>query len=311
MDMQGTPIGSTNQGMKARTEPGSFLLLSLLPHLQLARSLPAVPLVPLLLLILLTTSKQNTTDPRAQDPNSESSGPVAADSLAAESFQSGGAYASNPNATPSGVEGSKSTLANTDTSAATTLDPTPDAAEREAKSAWSETADLRGSAGGLKYAEGVGGQPDFPGALNASGYSGAPSGTGSGSGAGSGVASYAGSSARTGASGGSSGYGRSGSGGESGGGSEDITSGTQSSGTSGGINPGEGKPKGKNLTEGGFEGEAANAGYVEIGSDEDPGRLAVQGFQNQNAAARGGAGPTQRELQTESGYDELRSEEQA
>ena len=295
MDMQGTPIGSTNQGMKVQHSCSIYPLRLCSRLFRVYVHLP------------LADHMQNTTDPAAQNPSSESSGPLASDSLAAESVRSGGSYASNPNSTPSGTPGSKSTLNTTDTSAATTLEPTPDAAEREARNAWGEAADLRGPSG-LKYAEGVGGQPDFPGSTNPSGYSGGVSGGGSGAGATGGSGSGSGSSY----SGGTSGSDNTGSGADygstTGGVPRDITTGTQSVGGSGGLAPGEGKPKGKNLTEGGFEGEAANNDF-EIGSDKDPGRAAVQSFQNQNQAIGGGAGPRQEELNTQGGYDALGDEQ--
>ena len=45
-----------------------------------------------------------------------------------------------------------------------------------------------------------------------------------------------------------------------------------------------GKPKGKNITEGGFDDSSANASLPEPGSEDDPGRASLQGFQNQQAA---------------------------
>ena len=149
------------------------------------------------------------------------------------------------------------------------MGPTPDAATREAQSAWGDAADLKGA--------------------------------GSGSGSGSG-----------------------GSGGYSGSGSDDIggSSGNSGSGArAGNIDAGSapsysdvastqgGKPKGSNLQEGGLEGEANND--YEIGSDMDPGRVAVQSFQKSNAAAAGGTGPTQREITGETTYDALESDTQA
>lgn len=238
--------------------------------------------------------------------------------MAAESVRSGGAFAQNPNSTPSGVEGSKSTLNTTDTSAATKLDPAPDAAEREAKSAWSEAADARGI-GGLKYAEGVGGQGKAPGATNASGYSGATSG-GSSSGP-SGSTGEASSGNTGGAFSGSTDGGSSGGTGGSGGLEETAnTAATMTGGSSStpqedlttmnSLIGGAQKPKGKNLTEGGFEGEAQNNEF-DIGSDKDPGRQAVRGFQNQNASVAGGAGPAQSKLNNETPYDALGSDQQA
>ena len=258
--------------------------------------------------------RQHTSDPAAQqNPVQENTGGLASDSLAAESVREGGAFASNPNATPSGVPGSKSTLATTDTSAATQLDSAPDATAREEREAWGENADLKGP-GGLKYAEAVGGQPDFGGAMGEGGYAGAPSGSsmgagsGAGSGSGGGTRSNFESSARP-AGGDSSGGGSYG-GGSTGGSSvpDDAAPGYITSVMQGG----DGKAKGKDLTEGGFEGEPSNVGQPpEIGSKDDPGRAALQGFQNQNARAAGDIGAKQTQLEGQSGYDPLKSDEAA
>ncbi|KAJ5247461.1 hypothetical protein N7468_002444 [Penicillium chermesinum] len=109
-------------------------------------------------------STKVTTDPEAyQQPIDEPSGPVANDSLAAESVRQGGAFSQNRGAEPLGVSGSKSTLNNTDTSAATTL-PSAPGGVRE---------DLGRQE---KYPDALGGQGDFPGAhLPESGYTGGPS----------------------------------------------------------------------------------------------------------------------------------------
>ena len=166
--------------------------------------------------------------------------------------------------------------------------------------------------GGVKYAEAVGGQPDFPGSTNPSGYSGGPTGakydTGSSSGG-----SGTGQTAFTGTSSGGESSGTS-QGASSGYGSGDrsshvdaapsyVTSATSSS---------SGKPKGANLTEGGFEGEARNNDF-EIGSDKDPGRAALQSFENSNASnsGGGGTGPTQKEITGDNPYDTLQSEERS
>ena len=253
---------------------------------------------------------QVTSDPASNQKTTESSGPIASDSLAAESVNAGGAFSDNANSTPSSVPGSKSTFANTDTSAATTLDPTPDAAGREEKSAWSETADLRGSAGGVKYAEGLGGQPEFSGSTGPSGYAGGPSGsastTGSSGPSSSGATNTGYSSGAPSSSAGNAGY--------SSGSAGADTSREVGAGSSYGLSAGEGKPKGQNLQEGGFEGEAANVSDqpAEIGSENDPGRAAVQAFQTKDSAAYSGAGPREgvQEKGT-GGYEALGSEEQA
>ncbi|KAM3079336.1 hypothetical protein ACMFMG_005770 [Clarireedia jacksonii] len=78
---------------------------------------------------------------KVKDPHSvikEGAGPVAADSLAAESTKSGGAFSENRGSEPLKVSGSNSTLANTDTSAADRLDPAPDAETRKAQNDWTE-----------------------------------------------------------------------------------------------------------------------------------------------------------------------------
>ena len=156
---------------------------------------------------------------------------------------------------------------------------------REEQDAWRETADLRGSAGGVKYAEGLGGQPDFPGAHVPSGYRGGPSGA---SGGNAGNASYSSSGAEPGR--------------EVAAGSADGAAGEKS------------KPKGRNLQEGGFEGEGANVSGkpAEIGSDMDPGRAALQSFENRNSAAQGGgAAGREGEVGGTGGYDALGSDQQA
>lgn len=68
------------------------------------------------------------------------------------------------------------------------------------------------------------------------------------------------------------------------------------------------KPHGKNITEGGFEGEAKNNDF-EIGSDQDPGRAALQKMQASNASAAGGAGPQQADISDDSQYGALNNEE--
>ncbi|KAI9830854.1 MAG: hypothetical protein M1826_004283 [Phylliscum demangeonii] len=65
-----------------------------------------------------------------QSPIREGAGPVAADSLAAESVREGGGFAQNRDAEPLKVKGANSTLATTDTSAALELAPSVDGASR-------------------------------------------------------------------------------------------------------------------------------------------------------------------------------------
>jgi hypothetical protein len=146
MDMQGTPIGSTHKGMKA-----SIKLLWISPSLKL-------------------TPLQNTTDPRAKHEIQEAPGPVASDSLAAESFRAGGGFSENRDSEPLGVKGANSTFANEDTSGATTLPASKDAPSRN------DEKHSTSGPGGAKYAEAPsGGQPSFPGAVSDEGSSGGSS----------------------------------------------------------------------------------------------------------------------------------------
>lgn len=74
--------------------------------------------------------EQNTTDPSAKNPTTEGAGPVAADSLAAESTRSGGSFGENRDSEPQAVKGSNSTFANEVTSSARTLPAAQNATER-------------------------------------------------------------------------------------------------------------------------------------------------------------------------------------
>ena len=228
----------------------------------------------------------------------EGAGAVAKDSLAAESARAGGAFASNRDSEPLSVEGNKSTLNNTDTSAAETLAPAENKIQRD--DVWNETGRDE------KYPEGAGGQGNFPGSHAGGSYAGGPTG-----------AKQEMQSSSAGASGGSF------LDGGAGGGNPDqiSTSGqtnTSSNTTSGqnyaSSNTGVGgsssssernapgyvsdvtqpfnsaKPKGKNLTEGSFEGEADQS--AEIGSENDPGRAAELDAQTKTSAVPG-SGPRQ------------------
>jgi len=196
---------------------------------------------------------KNTTDPRASDPIRENPGAIASDSLAADSSRAGGAFSENTNSTPGGVSGASSTLANTDTSAATTLEPAKDANERENNAEASNKTQSK-SSGGV-----------------ATGSSG---------------------------SGGGSGGGESGS----------SNAGAAPSYVSNVAQERSGGPKGANLTEGGFEGEAKNNDF-EIGSENDPGRASLGNFQARNADVAGGGGPRQGEITGDGQFDALRDEE--
>lgn len=102
-----------------------------------------------------------TNDPRSDVPISEPSGPVLKDSLAAESVSGGGAFNENRGAAPLGATSQNTTTNTTDTSAATKLPSAADARDR---------AEPHGQ---QKYPEALGGQADYPGA-HGSGYVGGP-----------------------------------------------------------------------------------------------------------------------------------------
>jgi len=167
---------------------------------------------------------KNTSDPsRHKDPVMEKPGPIAADSLAAESVRSGGLFSQNPDCQPLGVMGSHSTFANTDISAAKELPPAPNAEARLMEEDWSRDF-VRRSSATQAYPAGAG-------------ASGSPSRV---------APTY----------------------------TEPVV-----------HNVGSTKPKGKNLTEGGFESDPArNASFTsEIGSDQDPGRESEIKFESEMA----------------------------
>ncbi|KAL3427137.1 hypothetical protein PVAG01_00646 [Phlyctema vagabunda] len=179
-----------------------------------------------------------TTDPeRFTNPSTESAGPVASDSLAAESDRAGGEFSENRNSEPLGVSGSNSTFANTNTSGAHKLSAATDA---ESRSDGNDSA---------TYPSGLGGQSKGTTVTDTTRGS-------------------------------------------------DPNLGGEGRGNLGGSHVDEapsyvnsqyidaGKPKGKNLTEGGFsDDDGKNASFNgDIGGKNDPGRLAEQGFDRSNAA---------------------------
>ncbi|KAL2038222.1 hypothetical protein N7G274_009170 [Stereocaulon virgatum] len=274
MDMQGTPLGSSSTGMK------------------------------------------NTSDPeRYTNPTTEGAGAVASDSLAAESARSGGKFGENRDSQPLQQSSSSSSFNNTDPSsiATTTLGPAPEAAEREAKAAWSETAEEAKGVAGQKYPEGAGGQPKFPGKHNMDGYVGGPTS----------AKVQTGDSGSTGQSGNSSSTGSSG-------GSQQMSGSDAKSAPTGNTYRGDGdsnvdaapgyiasvvsnpgqtaKPKGKNITEGGFdEGDDKNVSFnSEIGGENDPGRAAEAGMQRMTQSSSGSTAPRQKMGESDnSQYDAL------
>lgn len=309
MDLQGTPIGSTSQGTKVRENylnfPSDFDCKNPLGSAELPFMIPTNKL-----------SHQNTSDPEAySNPKEEGAGVVLSDSLAAESARDGSEFAQNRNVDIS--TGSSNPL-NTDLSGATTLAPAPDAAEREAKAAWQETSGELKGPGGQKYAEALGGQGEFPGGHNADGY-------------------YGGStkakqefSSRDGDQGPQR---ESTDGGAvKGGVSETTNIQPQNSANEQTTDPQPrndvdpapsyvvsatsqlgraGNPKGRNITEGGFDDTDAskNASFTaDIGSENDPGREAEGQFQRRTNAVAGDIGPRQGGISGDGQYDVLEGE---
>ncbi|KAL8919298.1 MAG: hypothetical protein Q9208_006863 [Pyrenodesmia sp. 3 TL-2023] len=275
-----------------------------------------------------STGKKVTTDPAStQNPIRESAGPIASDSLAAESTRANGAFASNRNAAPQSVSGSASTFNNTDTSGAVTLDPASDAAEREAKAAWQDVPnEARGTAlGSKRYPEGAG-DVNFAGGHNKDGYAGGSREAQQEIGAGSG--GYVASGIRGGAAPGGTGdvsnsagieaQAKADTGAAPGTGDVDDSAGTEAEAKPDtGAAPGyvssvvsepakTGKPHGKNITEG-IEGEEGkNVSFdAEIGSKDDPGRAATEQFQTKTQTSAGGKGARQDKVTGDGQYDAL------
>ncbi|CAL5871681.1 uncharacterized protein PFLUO_LOCUS5934 [Penicillium psychrofluorescens] len=229
-------------------------------------------------------SSKVTTDPAAsRQPIEERPGPVANDSLAAESVRHGGAFAENWGAEPMGVSGQQSTLTNTDTSSATTFPSAPDGSMREDRQRQT------------KYPETLGGQGDFPGRhLPETGYTGGSTQAKKQMGLHTGE--YPASEKMA---------------GEQPSASSEQTSTASGSGYQG--NPHQ-KPKGKNLTEGGFESsDRNNASFnSEIGSKQDPGRAAEQKFQLHVAESGNDVGgPRQKGVDNQNWYQPLENDQRA
>ena len=69
------------------------------------------------------------------------------------------------------------------------------------------------------------------------------------------------------------------------------------------------KPKGKNVTEGGFDSDAPNASFnTDIGGKDDPGRVALGEMQGENTPFAGGAGPKQGQVSNDGQFDVLKEE---
>ena len=117
---------------------------------------------------------------KASEPTevrTEAPGPIASDSLAADSIRGGGDFGANEPTQPEplSVKGASSTFANTDTSGAVPLHAAPSATAREIQDARGLGPDEKGHSG-VKYPEGAG-QSDATGVTTSEGhYYGASSG---------------------------------------------------------------------------------------------------------------------------------------
>ncbi len=307
-----------------------------------------------------------------QHPRAERAGPVAADSLAAESTRQGGGFSENRGAEPLGVKGSSSTFANTDTSGATILAPARDAKERDDNATQNEVPDNLKGPGGLKFPEAVGGQGDFPGVHDSENYFGGSTeakkeqtsrsdepvyqtkdsgskSSGKQVSEGTEQASHGGHpkdetrKAGTDQTSGSDDRDETGKAGtEQASGSDDIADSKEEKGTeqpTGSDDPVDktretgsapsrdpapgytahvasssalgGKPKGKNLTEGGFDDDPShNASFnPDIKSEEDPGREAIKHFQGVTQSVSGDVGPTEKKISGDGQFDVLNTDE--
>lgn len=220
----------------------------------------------------------------------ESAGPVASDSLAAESVREQGKFGENKNSQPLGVKGSHSTLANTDTSSASKLQAAPDAEARLAEAEWGEgrsqtQAQSQGQTKSLgDEQQQRERQSQGKGSNETSGASSGAAGSGQGDGSGSSLNTaphYV----------------------------DPVLGSGQAS-----------KPKGKNLKEGGFgDDPARNASFnADIGSKKDPGLQAEKEIGTMSA--QNAPGPISKggpdlmggsERKTGASYNVLGSEEDA
>ena len=212
-------------------------------------------------------------------------------------------FGENRDSNPLSVEGSKSTLNNTDTSSATTLPPAADSAGRETRSEAQALSDDAKGPAGAKYAEAIGGQGKFSGVHNADGYYGGPS---DGNVA---ARSTGGAAARSTDNSASNNNSPS---------DQKITSENDTSSSSVDpaptyiasqyVNPG--LPKGKNLKEGGFDSDDKNNASFnsDIGTENDPGRAAEVNFQK-TATSNVGSGPRQGGLSGDGQYDALETDQ--
>ena len=252
-------------------------------------------------------------------PRAERAGPIASDSLAAESSRQGGGFSENRGAEPLGVKGSSSNFANTDTSGARTLPPARDAAERDVNAVENDVSDDLKGPGGRKYPEGLEEQADVSRVHGSEkNYSGGSTeakqeeprsveAVSQSTDAGSNPPEKQARKEETGQVSNSDTPDR-----ET---RETETSLSQdpapsyvahvASSTSGG------KPKGRNLTEGGFDDDPANNASFnpDIDREDDPAREAIKHFQGVTQSAGGDVGPAQQTQGGEGQYDVLGTDE--
>ena len=215
----------------------------------------------------------------------ESTGAIAQDSLAADSIRSGGDFNQNQDTGISPVPGSKSTLATTDTSAATVLQPASDGTSRDKQDALGLGSDEKGVSG-VKYPDGAGGQGDFSGTHNSDGYVGGPSGGDGGSSRTTQEGYNPGADDTTGAFSGTAT-------GSSGGPDENIKSGQSAADVASSGNTGVTGTQTKTFT-------------GNVGGQYDPGRVAEQDLAKNTADTHGVLGD--REGDTDNPYDALKIE---
>lgn len=225
------------------------------------------------------------TDSRTyNNPIIETSGPVANDSLAAESVRRGGEYAQNRGSQPLGVSGSSSTLNNTNISGASTLPAIPNHAGASSRHEDQPRTE--------KYPEELGGQGKYPGAhVPETGYVGGSTKAKQELG----IRGHEYPASRRTIEDGENGY------------RSKFNDGQAPSYVNSVVDPvGNSKPKGTNLHEGGFnDNPRYNASFnSEIGSQKDPGRLAERNFE-QDTFRTVGAGPAAYNLDKQTWYQPL------
>ncbi|KAK5264754.1 hypothetical protein LTR96_009921 [Exophiala xenobiotica] len=216
--------------------------------------------------VMFTIHHLNSGAPQIHpsDAPQEPTGPVASDSLAAESLKNHGGFAENAHAAASRQPGSSSTLNNTDTSAAKVLPPAADGTQREKQYAPATLS--------LGADEGKAGASDF-----------GASTVGSGSATGPDPNIKSGSAAATGGSGNTS----TGGGPTAGAGIRphvDAAPGYTSTVTGAAAPSGTYKPKGANLEDAdATESMPKPKTFIgDVGGSHDPGRIAEQNFEARN-----------------------------